>query len=80
MLFILYKPIISIVSRKGEENPPQNKKGRTPLPGHPPLVANKVIGISTKPKPRDSPENLSLMIEEFETSLNAAKASLRTAP
>ena len=42
--------------------------------------ASSLFDISTKPKPRDSPENLSLMIEELETSPNAAKASLRTAP
>jgi len=42
------------------------------------LSASSLFGISTNPKPRLSPENLSLMIEELETSPNAAKASLRS--
>jgi len=52
---------------KAEASPPQTSASNISL-----------FGISTKPKPRDSPENLSLMIDALETSPNAAKASSRS--
>jgi hypothetical protein len=42
------------------------------------LSASSLFGISTKPNPRLSPLNLSLMIEEDAASSKAAKASRRS--
>jgi hypothetical protein len=42
------------------------------------LSASSLFGISTKPNPRLSPENLSLTMAALETSPNAAKASRRS--
>jgi hypothetical protein len=41
--------------------------------------ASSLFGISTKPKPRLSPLNLSLMMAVLETSPNAEKASCSVA-
>jgi hypothetical protein len=41
MISLLYKSIITVFKGKKEETPTENKKGQTPLPAYPPLVANK---------------------------------------